>query len=126
MSSPQYVQNLMVCTLKRHAVLGDDIAKCLKLALDSPGDAQENPESYVFFIAHMYHLFGNPGGGNPWSIDRPWNFKLTRSNGEAVFGAAEHTGLAEAGAAEEHMPQPIENWCGFCTFFVLLASVHDK
>jgi len=60
-----------------------DIGKCL-----NQGRARSliNPENYVFFIAHMYHLFGTvePGEENePWSIATNWDFSLQNT----VFGA---------------------------------------
>jgi hypothetical protein len=41
-----------------------------------PSKAQKNPESYVFFIAHMFHLGGIADGDEPWSIKKNWDFKL--------------------------------------------------
>lgn len=65
----------------------DDIASCLRLAQSQPEAARVNPENFIFFIAHMYHLFGQKDGTEPWSIDKNWDFEIGRRNG--VFGAIE-------------------------------------
>lgn len=40
------------------AIPADDLAKCIDLAGKRPRVARTNPENYVFFIAHMYHMRG--------------------------------------------------------------------
>ncbi|KDN70775.1 hypothetical protein CSUB01_09792 [Colletotrichum sublineola] len=62
----------------------DDIAECMKL---KPDDAQANPENYVFFIAHMFHKFGEEDEDEPWSIKKNWDFSMTRSK-PYVYGAS--------------------------------------
>ncbi|KAL2150897.1 hypothetical protein VTH82DRAFT_5995 [Thermothelomyces myriococcoides] len=53
-----------------------DIATCLNLATSDPSSARINPENYVYFIAHMYHLFGTDEDGAPESIPTNWDFQL--------------------------------------------------
>lgn len=43
-------------------------------SLTNPLRARRNPENYVFFVAHMYHLFGTPGDTE--GIDRQWDFEM--------------------------------------------------
>jgi hypothetical protein len=64
-----------------------DIATCLNLASADPGSARLNPENYVFFIAHMYHMFGAEEGNEPWSIHTQWNFEIVGQ--DRVYGAVE-------------------------------------
>ncbi|KAM7214628.1 hypothetical protein V8F06_010027 [Rhypophila decipiens] len=52
------------------------IMKAINMASGDPGKAQRNPESYVFYIAHMFHLFGKPDGNEPWSIPKNWDFHI--------------------------------------------------
>jgi hypothetical protein len=71
------------------AVPADDLAQCIDLA-DSAEAAQKNPENYVFFIAHMYHLFGKEDEEDPdapWSIKENWNFEMKIRDKNPVFGA---------------------------------------
>ncbi|KAF6823627.1 hypothetical protein CMUS01_10598 [Colletotrichum musicola] len=82
-----------------HAIHGDgflsgsseqyDIASCLNLPAV---DAQKNPENYIFFIAHMYHLFGESEGTEPWSIDTNWDFAVRGRGQNRIFGAIEPQG----------------------------------
>lgn len=63
----------------------DNLGESLKL---SQAKQLKNIENYVFFIAHMYHMRGDPDGTFPWSIDKKWNFEMmTDANGNEVFGA---------------------------------------
>lgn len=66
-----------------------DIAECLNLANSNPADARVNPENYVFFIAHMYHMRGEPDDDQPWSIQKQWDFAFTRVGGSRIYGAVE-------------------------------------
>ena len=70
------------------AVPADDLAECIKLS-NSPEAAQANPENYVFFIAHMYHLYGEKDGEEPWSIGKNWNFASQGRGRNRVFGATQ-------------------------------------
>ncbi|KAK8122175.1 hypothetical protein PG984_010845 [Apiospora sp. TS-2023a] len=63
-----------------------DIAACLSLANSQPGMAQVNPENYIFFIAHMYHLRGEDGN-EPWSIPTQWDFKIMGRGRNRILGA---------------------------------------
>ncbi|KAL7943681.1 hypothetical protein V8C42DRAFT_358930 [Trichoderma barbatum] len=46
--------------------------------------ARQNPENYVFFVAHMFHLYGQPDEG----INANWDFKVsTKPDGNKVYGA---------------------------------------
>ncbi|KAK4164603.1 hypothetical protein QBC43DRAFT_288507 [Cladorrhinum sp. PSN259] len=76
-----------------HGIFGDkmaagkdedyDISDCIKLAKKNPTKAQKNIENYVFFIAHMYHLFGEDEGDNePVSIKKKWNFEPAEVKGK--------------------------------------------
>ncbi|KAK4038077.1 hypothetical protein C8A01DRAFT_48254 [Parachaetomium inaequale] len=65
-----------------------DIADCLRLAGRNPSAARKNPENYVFFIAHMYHMRGGEDGDEPWSIRTQWDFDFPRT-GRRVYGAVE-------------------------------------
>ena len=38
--------------------LADDLAKFIEFANRDKELAMTNPENYVFFIAHLYHMFG--------------------------------------------------------------------
>jgi hypothetical protein len=62
--------------------LTDILNEVLTLANENPSDARRNPESYVYFIAHMFHLRGEEDGGEPWSIQHHWDFKI---NEEKLF-----------------------------------------
>ncbi len=65
--------------------LVDDIGSCLNLAGEP---SRKNPETYVFFIAHMYHMRGADEGNEPWSIPTNWDFKpMGKVN--RIFGAIE-------------------------------------
>ncbi|KAL2788776.1 hypothetical protein BJX66DRAFT_308231 [Aspergillus keveii] len=66
-----------------------DIATCLNLATTDPVSAQHNPENYVFFIAHMYHMFGVEEGNEPWSIHTQWNFDVIGTGQNRIYGAVE-------------------------------------
>ncbi|KAK8080202.1 hypothetical protein PG997_008020 [Apiospora hydei] len=66
-----------------------DIGSCTNLAA---GNAQTNPENYVFFIAHMYHMFGQKDNNQPWSITTNWDFEVGREN--RVLGASSPTPAA--------------------------------
>ncbi|KAF9873208.1 hypothetical protein CkaCkLH20_09371 [Colletotrichum karsti] len=65
-----------------------DIAACQNLARSNPNEAEINPENYVFFIAHMYHLFGVPDANEAWSIPHQWTFRHQGVGQNRVFGAA--------------------------------------
>ena len=66
----------------------DDIAQCIDAAKDNPvKTARRNPENYVFFVAHMYYLFGEPDGDAGTSIDKNWDFELMVQSGIRVLGA---------------------------------------
>jgi len=64
----------------------DTVFDVLDLASVQPSSAQLNPESYVFFIAHMFHLFGVAEGEEPWSIQKHWTFEV---DPEKLFVAVE-------------------------------------
>lgn len=66
----------------------DDIATCMNLANKEPNTAQANSENYIFFIAHMYHMLGTPDGGEPWFIDKQWDFQFVGKGQNRGFGAA--------------------------------------
>lgn len=68
--------------------LTDTLWDNLDLSGRKPSDARKNPESYVFFITHMFHLRGIADGEEPWSIKKNWNFKLDLPG---LFVAAERT-----------------------------------
>lgn len=36
--------------------------------MSQPGTAQETPEIFIFFIAHMFHMLGEEDGNEPWSV----------------------------------------------------------
>lgn len=58
--------------------------------MDAPSDkAVRNPENYVFFVTHMYYLFGEPEDGTGSSIDKNWDFTFQTVDGTNVFGAKE-------------------------------------
>lgn len=46
-----------------------------------------NPESYVFFVTHMYYLFGEPDGNSAASIDTNWDFALRTVAGTRIYAA---------------------------------------
>lgn len=48
----------------------DDLAACVDLGNTRPGEAIKNIENYVFFINHMYQLFGKSSDG----ILKNWDF----------------------------------------------------
>jgi hypothetical protein len=48
-----------------------------------------NPENYVFLVAHLYYLFGEPDGDEGTSIDKNWNFEVTGSGKNRILGATE-------------------------------------
>lgn len=58
------------------SVLADLLWDILYGATSRSSNAQLNPESFVFFIAHMFHLRGIADGDEPWSIKKNWDFKL--------------------------------------------------
>ncbi|KAI2471680.1 hypothetical protein F4781DRAFT_90224 [Annulohypoxylon bovei var. microspora] len=65
-----------------------DLAKCIEIARTNPVvKAQRNPESYVFFIAHMYYLFGEQEDGTGTSIDTNWDFNLIKQGANWIYGA---------------------------------------
>ncbi|KAK3292139.1 uncharacterized protein B0H64DRAFT_445099 [Chaetomium fimeti] len=66
-----------------------DIARCLNLATSNVEAARTNPENYVFFIVHMYHLFGKKSGNSPWSISKQWDFKVHGTARGRIYGAIE-------------------------------------
>ncbi|KAL2872835.1 uncharacterized protein BJX67DRAFT_20775 [Aspergillus lucknowensis] len=68
-----------------------DIASCLNLANSAASSAQANPENYVFFIAHMYHMRGDADGNEPWSIPTHWDFELMGAGQNRVYGAIQTT-----------------------------------
>jgi hypothetical protein len=62
----------------------DDIAECIEFARTNPEvKAQRNPENYVFFVAHMYYLFGEADDG----INTNWDFALVRQGTKWIYGA---------------------------------------
>ncbi|KAM7200806.1 hypothetical protein V8F33_003737 [Rhypophila sp. PSN 637] len=92
-----------------HAIRGDDFLSGDDEKYDivdvyalgpEPGDkAESNPESYVFFIGHMYHLFGKPDGNQPWSIPKNWDFRIidggkTRGDNKDMVAGAKVPGPA--------------------------------
>ncbi|KZL84644.1 hypothetical protein CI238_12874, partial [Colletotrichum incanum] len=63
-----------------------DIGECMNL---NAAKSRTNPENYVFFIAHMYHMFGVPDEDEPdapWSIPTQWDFQTTLGD-DPVYGA---------------------------------------
>jgi hypothetical protein len=48
----------------------DGLAACVKLGKGRVDRSRKNPESYVFFIAAMHHLFGDEDTG----ITKNWDF----------------------------------------------------
>lgn len=80
-----------------HAIFGEvmlagpaekyDIADVINL---SALKSQKNIENYVFFIAHMYLLFGQANAKNPQdpvSVPKNWDFKVTGTRGKKTYGA---------------------------------------
>lgn len=64
----------------------DNIGDCMSL---NAANSRKNPENYVFFIAHMFHMFGEPDEEDPnapWSIPTQWDFQLGLGN-NAIYGA---------------------------------------
>jgi hypothetical protein len=59
-----------------------DLGECIGF---NAATKRKNPENYVFFIAHMNHLFGEPDGNQPWSIGRNWDFAV--QGNARIFGA---------------------------------------
>ncbi|VBB82073.1 Putative protein of unknown function [Podospora comata] len=59
----------------------------LNLASRRSGLARQNPENYVFFVAHMYHMLGQPEGNEPWSIGGNWDFRVTGSGSNRLYAA---------------------------------------
>lgn len=59
------------------------------MANEKSGRAELNPENYVFFIAHMYHMFGVRDEQHPWSIEKQWDFAFTDKSRDRIFGAIE-------------------------------------
>ncbi|KAL2867619.1 uncharacterized protein BJX67DRAFT_380966 [Aspergillus lucknowensis] len=68
----------------------NDIGTCLNLA-SQPQLAQANPENYVFFISHMYHILGEEDDNEPWSIPTNWDFQLMGNGQNRIFGAVQTT-----------------------------------
>ncbi|TRX94653.1 hypothetical protein FHL15_004425 [Xylaria flabelliformis] len=66
-----------------------DIAACVTLARAQGERARRNPENYVFFIAHMYHMLGTDEGNVPESIRKNWDFAADGSGQGWVYGATE-------------------------------------
>ncbi|KAI1474618.1 hypothetical protein F4774DRAFT_429661 [Daldinia eschscholtzii] len=64
-----------------------DLAACIQLAKDDPEKARRNPENYVFFLTHMYYLYGEPSGTDPSSIDTNWDFAPIKKGTDYVYGA---------------------------------------
>jgi len=60
--------------LTNSGTLADGIAQCLKLGGEDAPKARKNIENFVFFIAYMYHLYGEEDGDEPWSIKKHWDF----------------------------------------------------
>ena len=67
----------------------DDIASSLDLANSNAANARANPENYVFFIAHMYHMLATDHGNNLWSIPTNWDFSLKGRGANRIYGAIE-------------------------------------
>ncbi|KAI0865291.1 hypothetical protein F4860DRAFT_509835 [Xylaria cubensis] len=64
-----------------------DIAACVTLVWAQGETARRNPENYVFFIAHMYHMLGTDEGDVPESIRMNWDFAADGSGQAWVYGA---------------------------------------
>ncbi|KAK8064882.1 hypothetical protein PG994_007520 [Apiospora phragmitis] len=52
-------------------------------------DSQRNPENYVFFVAHMYHMYDTKDGDEPWSMSTNWDFEPSGRVQNRVLGAIE-------------------------------------
>jgi hypothetical protein len=64
--------------------------ECINLANRSAEKARKNPENYVFFIAAMFHAFGEDAEDFPESIPKTWYFRILRpTRNTKVFGAAD-------------------------------------
>lgn len=61
--------------------MADALTECIDLAKKNPAKARLNPENYVFFITHMYHLFGEDEGEDPISIPTNWDFRVATISG---------------------------------------------
>ncbi|KAH7311223.1 hypothetical protein B0I35DRAFT_61850 [Stachybotrys elegans] len=61
-----------------------DIASCINMAASHK---RHNPETYVFFIAHMYHMRAIPEDSEPWSIPRNWDFHNAGQGSRRIFSA---------------------------------------
>ncbi|KAJ3491612.1 hypothetical protein NLG97_g5559 [Lecanicillium saksenae] len=74
---------------------GREKSDAINMANANPEDARRNPESYAFFVAHMYYLYGTNEGNLPESIVRNWDFHLIeREGGKTYFGALETEQMA--------------------------------
>ncbi|CAH0056959.1 unnamed protein product [Clonostachys solani] len=59
-----------------------DLGQCISFNAQKK---RTNPENYVFFFAHMTHLFGVADGSQPWSIPNNWDFEI--QGPDRIFGA---------------------------------------
>ncbi|KAK4173150.1 hypothetical protein QBC36DRAFT_61655 [Triangularia setosa] len=68
-----------------------DLGACIKLAEQQVQNSRKNIENYIFFIAHMYHLYGEADGEEPWSIKKNWNFQIEyiSNSKDFIYGATE-------------------------------------
>ncbi|GAW12855.1 hypothetical protein ANO14919_022260 [Xylariales sp. No.14919] len=64
-----------------------DIAACINIVNSDVTRARRNPENYIFFIAHMFHMRGEEEGEEPWSIHTQWDFQLQGLGQNRVMGA---------------------------------------
>ncbi|RWA13178.1 hypothetical protein EKO27_g1887 [Xylaria grammica] len=64
-----------------------DIAACINVVSSDVTRARRNPENYIFFIAHMFHMRGEEEGEEPWSIHTQWDFQLQGLGQNRVMGA---------------------------------------
>ncbi|KAI1345752.1 hypothetical protein F5Y01DRAFT_322793 [Xylaria sp. FL0043] len=60
-----------------------DLAQCIETARKDGLKAQRNPESYVFFVTHMFYLLGVSGDG----ITKNWDFKLQQQGSKRIYSA---------------------------------------
>ncbi|KAI0837650.1 hypothetical protein F5Y06DRAFT_270974 [Hypoxylon sp. FL0890] len=61
-----------------------DLGQCIDTARTNPVvKARRNPENYVFFITHMYYLFGEQSEG----IDTNWDFGITGRGSKLTYAA---------------------------------------
>ncbi|PNP55969.1 hypothetical protein THARTR1_03906 [Trichoderma harzianum] len=62
-----------------------NLMKCIDWAnVNAVNWARKNPENYVFFVAHMFYLYGTASQG----ISKNWDFEIIEeANGDKKFGA---------------------------------------